>query len=272
MHKWVLLVIVMFSSVSFGENSAANIETVEGANAVASEIAENNLRATTEMNAHLKSQIELLEAKLELSENHQAAVLGTVYWALGGVFVVVSLLLGFGWFANFRIYERDKDILKADLSNTLNSRYGEIEKNMSDWAINIENDLSGKFKELEGKVGSVVKSRVSEGVKSMGNKFDSLERRVFTIEFKILKTKMTEEKSKNMALTSALNLVKLCWQNGSSGEIPDILKFVIKTLDEGGKFTADEIVTFNVILDKFPADYKTLSDKVREKLHASEIF
>jgi hypothetical protein len=65
-----------------------------------------------------KQQVKLLETQLAEVRKYQDAILATVYWALGGIFVVVGLLLGFGWFANFKVYERDKDSLKAEvLSN-----------------------------------------------------------------------------------------------------------------------------------------------------------
>lgn len=66
-----------------------------------------------------KTQIKLLENQIQLQREFQSAILDTVYWSLGGVFVAVGLLLGFGWFANFKVYDRDKQALQSDIDTRL---------------------------------------------------------------------------------------------------------------------------------------------------------
>ena len=42
-------------------------------------------------------------------------LLNTVYCSLGTLANVTALLIGFGWFANFRVYERDKGAMRTEL-------------------------------------------------------------------------------------------------------------------------------------------------------------
>lgn len=35
--------------------------------------------------------------------------------------MLVGLIVGFGWFANFRVYERDKESIRNELSNEMRS-------------------------------------------------------------------------------------------------------------------------------------------------------
>src|SRR6266581_4289412 len=56
-----------------------------------------------------------LRAQLELMRSFQDSLLSTVYWSLGVLLVIVAVLVGFGWFANFRVYQRDLEGLKREL-------------------------------------------------------------------------------------------------------------------------------------------------------------
>ena len=62
----------------------------------------------------LKNQNDMLRAQLEVMKQYDQRLLNTVYWALGTLAAVAAALVGFGWFANFRVYERDKNALAQE--------------------------------------------------------------------------------------------------------------------------------------------------------------
>ena len=66
--------------------------------------------------------IELRAQTKQMKEDNQR-LLDTVHWSLGGLVTAVALVAGFGWFVNFRMYQRDKDALKKEL---LTIQKGEI--------------------------------------------------------------------------------------------------------------------------------------------------
>jgi hypothetical protein len=55
--------------------------------------------------------VNILRAQLEITKSFQNNLLQTVYWSLGMLTTLAALLVGFGWYANFKVYERDKQSL-----------------------------------------------------------------------------------------------------------------------------------------------------------------
>jgi hypothetical protein len=87
----------------------------------------------------LRSKIEMavLRAQNESIRGFQDSVLGTVFWALGGVFALAILLAGFGWWSNFKLYEADKRKLKeefearlADFQTESSTKYASIKSDI----------------------------------------------------------------------------------------------------------------------------------------------
>jgi len=92
-------------------------------------------------------QIAVLRAELKLMESYSAKLMSTVYWSLGVVSTITILLIGFGWFVNFRVYERDKEILRNELEYVLQSKIVEIRNE-------VENDIAERFEEISEEINS----------------------------------------------------------------------------------------------------------------------
>lgn len=214
---------------------------------------------TTDLN-EMKYQVKLLETQLQMTREYQNSLLDTVYWALGGVFIVVSLLLGFGWLVNFKVYERDKDALKAELENITRGK-----------VIELDEVITTKIASINSNIDKQIKESINEILKPHIKSTSAIESRVFQMELKRLKEDMEANKSNHMALTDALGLLELC-NRKQQREVPDIVQFMLKKIDLGGKLTAMEITRVNVVLDSLPAHYRTLTEKLRTKLVASDIF
>ena len=56
-----------------------------------------------------------LRAQNRLMRDYDQRLLATVYWTLGSVVLLGGLLVGFGWNANSRSYERDRAALRQEL-------------------------------------------------------------------------------------------------------------------------------------------------------------
>ncbi|WP_312290126.1 hypothetical protein [Stutzerimonas nitrititolerans] len=218
-----------------------------------------------------KQQIKLLESQLQTTREYQGLLLDTVYWALGGIFVLVGLLLGFGWFANFKVYERDKESMRLELTSEISN----ISRNMEGELRKIESELNTaldtKFNTSNINLATQLKSQLEEAIAPIKASISSAEDRIFQLQLNHRKERMESEASDSMALTKALHVLQLCVYKATD-EIPDILNFMLKKLERGGKFTATEITNVNELIDKLPKQYQTLTDRLRTKLVASDIF
>jgi hypothetical protein len=205
-------------------------------------------------------ELVLLRAQLEATKEFNGSILDTVYWALGGTFVLAGLLLGFGWLANFKVYERDKSAMKSELEAAVAVKIGEL-----------ESAISARMAEVPSLLVTQTKESIAQSEKSIKGSLATLSRKIFDLEFRYLTGRMESNPSDNMALTDALGLFRLC-VNKAPDEIPDIMHFMLKTIDQGGKLTATEITELNELLDSLPTHYRTLTEKLRAKLVASDIF
>ncbi len=64
---------------------------------------------------------------LQLTGQLDQRLLTTVYWCLGTLVTVFLVLIGYNWFVNFRVHERDFRELKNDISTGLNAAVVKIE-------------------------------------------------------------------------------------------------------------------------------------------------
>lgn len=207
-----------------------------------------------------KQEVELLRAQLHYTRDFQDSLLSTVYWALGGTFVLAGLLLGFGWLANFKVYERDKAAMRSELEALLITRVSEITV-----------EVGARLGQIPELIAEDVKKASANNERAVKAALEDVSNRVFALELRRLKEKMESNESDSMALTDALHLMELCSRK-SPDELPNVMHFMLKKIDKGGKLTASEITRLNRVLDKLPAHYGTLNEKLRAKLIASDIF
>src|SRR5207244_5850659 len=64
---------------------------------------------------------------LQLTGQLDQRLLTTVYWCLGTLVTVFLVLIGYNWFVNFRVHERDFRELKNDISTRLDVAVAKIE-------------------------------------------------------------------------------------------------------------------------------------------------
>ncbi len=189
--------------------------------------------------------VALLKAQLEDSRKFQEQLLSTVHWSLGTLATVVALLVGFGWFANFRMYERDKAALERDLRaqllNELQKRSDEasrvVQKRFSDQDTRLESGLQDTSDRLKDDLKSQIESseKKSAGRELVLNAaLDFIKKDVANLKILIElgdREKSINDKVYRNALSKSVTALELANEIGYSYTIGEVLDLVASDID-----------------------------------------
>lgn len=92
------------------------------------------------------TEVVLLRTQLAVMKEYDQRLIATVYWSLGGVFLLVILVAGLNWFANYRLYERERDSLRESIRV-------EVQR--------VTSEATAKFEELRARVDQDIQQQVS---------------------------------------------------------------------------------------------------------------
>jgi hypothetical protein len=116
---------------------------------------QSNPGPTVELIAKIEAEASAQKAQLTNMKEYHSSLLDTVYWALGTLAAVTTLLAGFGWFANFKLYEADKTRLKEDFARMLADASAKTETTM----VTVESALIQK---VDTKLDAAMQRQLSE--------------------------------------------------------------------------------------------------------------
>lgn len=92
----------------------------------------SKLALIEKQNTQLKESIQELKIKNESLIGFQSSLLSTVYWSLGFLGSITALLVGFGWWSNFRVHEKDKENLKSEIKSLISEFESEWNSSLSE--------------------------------------------------------------------------------------------------------------------------------------------
>lgn len=87
----------------------------------------------------------MLEKQIATMKEYHSSLLDTVYWALGTVATVAVLLAGFGWFANFKFHESEKQRLKDELDGRLKETLATIDTRLSSIEVQVIQSVDSRL-------------------------------------------------------------------------------------------------------------------------------
>jgi hypothetical protein len=141
-------------------------------------------------NELLKQKVLELKIKNESMTEFHSSLLSTVYWSLGFLGSIAALLIGFGWWSNFKIHENDKEGIKTDV----NSLISEFE---SSW-----NSGVSEFRRLDS---LRIEQQIGEIKTYIDNKINETQSEIKDIN-KIIKELQANQLTQNSQLTNYIEI------------------------------------------------------------------
>lgn len=195
-----------------------------------------------------------LRGQVELIREYNERILNTVYWALGGMLTVLTLIVGFGWYANFRSYKRDVEELQSHFKR----EFEEIKKS---YKSDIDTLKQTAMPELRKEISSLIDS-----------KMHSLNHQLNELKYGLLEAQLADYVTKGVhanALTVSLNMIDVALQIGYDWKISLSINHLAKAIKAGGmKYSGDARTIINVV-NALPADYKEEAELIRQLVRAA---
>lgn len=216
----------------------------------------------------MRQQVKLLEAQLQITKDFQSAILDTIYWALGGVFLALSLVFGFSWFTNFRLYDRDKQALHADLQSRTDAALKELQAEVSRAGLSVDRRLDEKLAEFTRSTEFQVENAKERLKTESQTSIQAIERRNASIERSILRLQVRTEPDLAQRLVLAQRLLYYT-VDAAPDDVPDVISTILRAIEDGAKLNSREVSSLNATLDKVKPEHAAFANKLRERIVSS---
>lgn len=207
---------------------------------------------------------------IALSGQFNDRLVTTVYWTLGALGTVLVAIVGLNWFANYRIYERDKlaltSMLNAEVSQQISALRAEISALHKKHSEEIEKAASNAAAKQIEPLTTQVKSDRS-ALKVFRDQIKTLE---LTVEMQAEAEQVRHWTAKNVPANVAYSHVRLAevalklGHNYYSYAIDDALEEIERLVMAGarGRFETDLVA----LLEKLPSQYGPQRQRILSKL------
>lgn len=197
----------------------------------------------------------LLRAQLATMRELAQRLLDTVHWSLAGIVAAALVLVTAGWFANFRIYERDKAALQRELSESVEARRVELTQAIATGLVEVRESLESLVTARSEKV----KTEVSLDVKRLRQLVLRHQHQFACLgieEWERKKVPANVVSSCTAALNAAVDV------GVHQFELGTILDRLMTTLKAGAAIDAGSAHDVTKVLDRLPKEFAPAKEKI----------
>ena len=237
------------------------------------------------------SAVAVLHAQLEERRESDDRLLATVHWSLGTIAAVSILLLGFGWWTNFRVYERDKAALRQDLAASLTDSFARLQATNQDEfsrlralaqeeMLRFHNDtraevdalrrsIEPRFQTLRDEVVSAIDSKLAAHALQSTSDIAGLKAGLIAVSIRNAEAdldKWAEKEVWDNAIMAALTLISLARQSNEDWRVTRALEAITRFVNAGGgadSFTYGDIIRR---LDQLPESHSLDVSNIKRAL------
>lgn len=256
-HCFLIFAICFLSSVSMAEeNSTPQVYQHPVERTVAAE------KETKLGQNNISPEVVVLRAQLELAEKYQDRIIATVYWSLGTLCAIFLALIGFGWLANFKIYDRDRAALSKEMTEAVSLQLSNSTKlMMADFEIWKQDAVDS----LESAIANSNKNLSKENLR--------LRRYAEQLEISISRLQAELWISKKMhgnAFSALIRAAEIAQQHGNSGEVAHSLDVMEKTIREMNGMFSSDLNRLSNFLDGLENAESTHANRLRSILSSTK--
>jgi hypothetical protein len=218
------------------------------------------------------STVVALRAQNAIIREYQQDLLTTVYWSLGGLGVIAGLLLGFGWFANFRIYERDKAALRQDILGVLREEVAKEHTMIAAALSKSDEHLRSRLDEISAAASEAAESAAKSVEGRLQMLREHIDRRLTDIELDVTELEADQwaaQKVFTNELRAAVKMVRLAQKLDQEWQISRGLDRVHQSLKSGADPDADLSRSVVAMLDSLPPSYSTEVDTLKSAVKSA---
>jgi hypothetical protein len=218
------------------------------------------------------TEIKVLKAQLEMIQSYTDRLLTTVYWSLGAVFVIASLLVGFGWFTSIRLHERDISAIRTELTGVFGSQLAairtELEKLVQD---QIENLTKSSAEAANAAVSKQAKP-IQGDVKNLQESCRNLYKQLAYLEFQSEAWYWEIKGVKSNEIMKYIEILRLAIEDKNSHRISRTLKEIEELLRERATVFTTTITSVTALLDSLSPEHAIQAASLREALRSAKTY
>lgn len=118
----------------------------------------NTARSSADTDTVINDNLIILRTQNELIKSYHESLLNTVYWSLGTLVAAAALLVGFGWWTNFRMHETDKIRLKEEIQTMISDMESKISVELADNRTNYLELLDSRLENIRNNIDKEITS------------------------------------------------------------------------------------------------------------------
>lgn len=207
--------------------------------------------------------------QVKILREYTDQLLATVRWTIGIAITLTVFIAGLGWYANFRIHERDRQAMKADLLDELGELTRESFSSQDQHISTKLNEYSQQVEAHKTEFDERIKSSIEEALAQVDDEIQSLRRQVLVLNYELLKQKAEFWRAKGVqtnVLRTHMSMLGLAGQLGWDWRMSKALEGIVGALDEGATPDADDVRELTAMLSALPQEYAVLADVIRSRL------
>lgn len=214
-----------------------------------------------------------LRAQLDVMRKYDEMLLSTVYWSLGTIALIAVLLTGYSWYTNYRVYERDREFLRAEMRSLLQQELAnarntleDTAKRNSDRALDAEKAFLADAKEQLAHI-ETSSAEASEIVKQ------SLTRRISKMQYDFLKLEIDfqvfSKTPEATILRSYIELFEVGLELEFSSGYVDAMKSIEALMKKGARLWSDDVSMLDAALNRVRPEFAPQAEIIRQLIPSS---